>query len=119
MHSSQVVGRHMALSQRCCDEALELQQAVATGDRALILDEVVDVLYFVRAIRHQYGLTADMVRKYAERKASIRSTSGRDKVLEIALARLITSGSASLGPTEGVYENIPCNARGDDPPRVV
>lgn len=33
-------------AQRCIDETYELRDAVATQDRALILDELVDVLFF-------------------------------------------------------------------------
>lgn len=90
---SRVVNRSRESAHRCCEEAVELKHAIATRDKALILDEIVDVLYFVRQIGLEYGITVSMVQKYAARKSNIRQTSGRDKALEIALARLITGGN--------------------------
>lgn len=79
-------------AQRCIDEAYELRDAVATQDRALILDELVDVLFFLTSIGKRYSITRDTVREYASIKAECRINGIRDKVEEISRARQVVRG---------------------------
>lgn len=79
-------------AQCCIDEAYELRDAVATQDRALILDELVDVLFFLTSIGKRYSITRDMAREYASIKAEYRINGIRDKVKEISCARRVVRG---------------------------
>lgn len=70
------------------DEVDELQKVLRVGgDRSEILDEVVDVVYFANELAREFGLHADTVREYTEQKGRIRASMGKQKRLELFIAR--------------------------------
>lgn len=81
---------------RCVDEALELVDAINTTDRAHVLDEIVDVLYYIDKVASEFNISASAIQAYAARKGRLRTSTGKNKALEIALARLVLSAPVDI-----------------------
>lgn len=84
-------------------EVEELVEAVTLDIAdANVLDEIVDVLYYIDDLRRQYGITSASVQHYAGLKGVLRSTCGKDKERELRYAtEILRSQNAVSADTRG------------------
>lgn len=79
---------NIATLERLKAEVAELEIACRIGVRAEILDELVDVQFFLDRLAVLYGLTDRSRASYAAAKGLLRETMGKNKTLELKLAEL-------------------------------
>lgn len=77
------------------EEVDELTAAVASQDPAAILDELVDVLHFVRQLADVYDITPSMLNEYATIKGRLRRAGVKNKQLESLIASRVVSESST------------------------
>lgn len=80
-----VSAAHAALA-RLHQEFIELAAAVASGDRVMVVDELVDVMYYVNKVREAYAIPEGCVTGYGLVKSTLRSSGLRNKSVELRLA---------------------------------
>lgn len=73
-------------------EQIELEAAVDSHQRHLILDEVTDVIYRARELAFAAGLTPEMLSRYATYKGQLRAALRKDKELELYIASGVVNG---------------------------
>lgn len=78
---------------RLVDEFDELATAVSKRDKAMILDEIADVIYYCLKLAEQHDLDAESVSVYQRMKSLSRRISGKDKHLELMLASMFVRAS--------------------------
>lgn len=71
---------------RLMDEVDELGDALSANDKAMILDELVDVIYYCFKVAETYGIDADTISNYQRMKAVSRRVVGKSKSHELMLA---------------------------------
>lgn len=76
----------IAALRRLEDEVAELRVAVEGGSKAGIVDELVDVTYYVNRVMFACGLTSSMVKEYGKVKSALRDCGVRNKIVELRLA---------------------------------
>lgn len=76
---------HAALK-RLYQEVLELSEAVASGDRVMIIDELVDVAFYTEKLREVCAISAECTAGYGRVKSTLRSSGLRNKLVELRLA---------------------------------
>jgi len=74
-----------AIARRFLQESDELRRALERGDEALILDELVDVAYFLRHMSS--GRIDDVIEAYGAIKSNLRKSGIRNKEHELRVAR--------------------------------
>lgn len=74
------VHRHLA------EESEELRSAVIAQDRAQILDEIVDVMFYLRKLAITASVADECIERYALVKSSLREAGLRSRSLEMRLA---------------------------------
>lgn len=67
-------------------EVAELELAYQGGVKAELLDELVDVQFYLDKIAALHGLSDHTRRSYAVAKGHLRETIGKDKALELQIA---------------------------------
>lgn len=75
-----------AALERLQDEIVELTEAVLSGNRALIVDELADVGFYVERVCSACGLTEELVGRYGKVKSALREAGFRNKTVELRLA---------------------------------
>lgn len=75
-----------AAHRRLTEEADELHLAVASLSPSHILDEVADVLYYLRKVAEAANITDDCIRRYSAVKSAFREAGVRNKNLELRFA---------------------------------
>lgn len=75
-----------AIRRRLAEESEELHNAVIAQDRAQILDEVVDVMYYLRRLAATASISEECITRYSLVKSSLREAGMRSKSLEMRLA---------------------------------
>lgn len=75
-----------AALKRLQEEIVELVDAVVSGNRALIVDELADVGFYVERVRSACGLTKDVVLRHGKVKSTLRDAGFRNKTVELRLA---------------------------------
>lgn len=75
-----------AALKRLEEEIIELIDAVILGDRAIIVDELADVGFYVERVRSACGLSSELVGKYGKVKSTLRDAGFRNKSVELRLA---------------------------------
>lgn len=75
------------------DEFDELATAVSMKDEAMILDEIVDVIYYCLKLAEQHDLDAESVSAYQRMKSLSRKIGGKDKQHELMLASMFVETS--------------------------
>lgn len=78
----------IATLERLKVEVAELELACRIGVRAEILDEFVDVQFFLDRLAVLYDLTDRSRASYMAAKGLLRETTGKNKKLELKLAEL-------------------------------
>lgn len=78
----------VATLERLKAEVAELELACRIGVRAGILDELVDVQFFLDRLAAVYGLTDRSRASYTAAKGLLRETTGKSKKLELKLAEV-------------------------------
>lgn len=76
---------HVALA-RLYQEFIELAAAVASGDRVVVVDELVDVMYYVNKVREACAIPECCVTGYGLVKSTLRDSGLRNKSVELRLA---------------------------------
>lgn len=71
---------------RLHEEVVELSAAVASGDRVMVVDELVDVAYYLQKVREAYGIPAECVTSFGLVKSTLRDSGLRNKPVELRLA---------------------------------
>lgn len=67
-------------------EVMELTAAQQEGRVAHVLDELVDVQYYLDRLAAAWGITDHTRRAYAVAKGHLRETIGKDKAIELQVA---------------------------------
>lgn len=81
-----------ALLKRLAEELNELESALVIGSDANVLDELVDVRYYLDKLAAHHRISADCVSQYSAAKTALRAGGTRCKPLELRLAaELVTS----------------------------
>lgn len=80
-----VSAAHAALV-RLHQELAELGEAIATRDRVMVIDELVDVAYYIDKIREACFIPTDCVVSYGLVKSTLRGSGLRNKSVELRLA---------------------------------
>lgn len=75
-----------AIQRRMKEELVELDSALTDGCSASILDEIVDVKYYIDKLAAHYNIGADCLTRYAAVKSALRDSGVRCKNLELRLA---------------------------------
>lgn len=75
------------------DEFDELATAVSMKDKAMILDEIVDVIYYCLKLAEQHDLDVESVSAYQRMKSLSRKIGGKDKQHELMLASVFVETS--------------------------
>lgn len=75
-----------AVHRRLTEESEELRDAVIALDRAHILDEVVDVVFYLGRLAAAAGISEECIMRYSLVKSSLRGVGLRSKSLEMRLA---------------------------------
>lgn len=92
-----IAGDVAHLIDRLAEEVGELQTAIVGRRRAAILDELVDVKFFVEQLAAKHGLTPSMLTEYAMIKGWFRDAGVKDKQRELRVASAVMNGSNSMG----------------------
>lgn len=71
------------------DEFDELAAAVSMKDKAMILDEIVDVIYYCLKLAEQHDLDVESVSAYQRIKSLSRKIGNKDKQRELMLASVL------------------------------
>lgn len=75
------------------DEFDELAAAVSKKDKAMILDEIVDVIYYCLKLAERHDLDAESISAYQRMKSLSRRIGGTDKHHELMLASVFVETS--------------------------
>lgn len=91
-----IAGDVAHLIDRLAEEVGELQTAIVSRRRAAVLDELVDVQYFVQQLAAKHGITPSMLTEYAMVKGWFRDAGVKDKQRELRVASAVVNGSNSM-----------------------
>lgn len=75
-----------AIRRRLVEESEELHDAVIAQGRAQILDEVADVMYYLRKLAATASISEECITRYSLVRNSLREAGVRSKSLEMRLA---------------------------------
>lgn len=75
-----------AIRRRLAEELVELDAALASGRIGDILDELVDVNYYVEKLAACHAISKDCLTRYGAVKTALREMGVRCKTLELRLA---------------------------------
>lgn len=82
----------LAILTRLEEEVAELRCAVESGALAEVVDELVDVAYFVSRVRDGLGIAQSVLSEHGAFKSSMREAGIRDKRTELRFASELVSG---------------------------
>lgn len=71
---------------RLQEEIAELVDAVESGNRALVVDELADVVFYTNRVPTACGLTSELVARCGTVKGILRDAGLRNKTVELRLA---------------------------------
>lgn len=75
-----------ATRRRLAEELVELDAALASGRNGDVLDELVDVKYYIDKLAACHAISNDCLTRYAAVKTALREAGVRCKTLELRLA---------------------------------
>lgn len=71
---------------RLQEEIAELVDAVKSGNRVLVVDELADVVFYTNRVATACGLTGELIVRYSTVKSALRDAGLRNKTVELRLA---------------------------------